>query len=56
MRLLQDLSALDDGAGVVHDVVSHAASGFRWYDAAGVSEMLMRFGFFMLVLFFIAPT
>ncbi|MBQ9821809.1 MAG: DUF4956 domain-containing protein [Muribaculaceae bacterium] len=53
MRLLQDLSALDDGAGVVHDVVSHAASGFRWYDAAGVSEMLMRFGFFMLVLFFI---
>ena len=53
MRLLQDLSALDDGAGVVHDVVSHATSGFRWYDAAGVSEMLMRFGFFMLVLFFI---
>ena len=53
MRLLQDLSALDDGAGVVHDVVSHAAAGFRWYDAAGVSEMLMRFGFFMLVLFFI---
>lgn len=53
MRLLQDLSALDDGAGVVHDVVNHAAAGFRWYDAAGVSEMLMRFGFFMLVLFFI---
>ncbi len=53
MRLLQDLSALDDGADVVHDVVSHAAAGFRWYDAAGVSEMLMRFGFFMLVLFFI---
>lgn len=53
MRLLQDLSALDDGAGVVHDVVSNATSGFRWYDAAGVSEMLMRFGFFMLVLFFI---
>lgn len=53
MRLLQDLSALDDGAGVVHDVVSQAAAGFRWYDAAGVSEMLMRFGFFMLVLFFI---
>ena len=26
---------------------------FRWFDAAGVSEMLIRFGFFMLVLFII---
>lgn len=49
MILLQDLSALDNGTDAVHEV----ASDFRWYDAAGVTEMLIRFGFFMLVLFFI---
>ena len=51
MRLLQDLSALDEGSDAVQEVV-HAA-GLRWFDAAGVSEMLIRFGFFLLVLFFI---
>ena len=30
-----------------------AATGFKWFDAAGVTEMLIRFGFFMLVLWFI---
>ncbi len=53
MILLQDLSALDNGTGAVHEVASKVASDFRWYDAAGVTEMLIRFGFFMLVLFFI---
>ena len=53
MFLLQDLSALDNGTDAVHEVASKAASHFRWYDAAGVTEMLIRFGFFMLVLFFI---
>ena len=53
MRLLQDLSALEDGADVVQGAINHTASGFRWFDAAGVTEMLIRFGFFLLVLFFI---
>ncbi len=53
MRLLQDLSGLEEGVDVVQDVVNKAHGGFRWYDAAGVTEMLLRFGFFMLVLFFI---
>jgi hypothetical protein len=53
MILLQDLSALDNGTDAVHEVASKVASDFRWYDAAGVTEMLIRFGFFMLVLFFI---
>lgn len=53
MRLLQDLTGLEDGVDVVQDIVSKAHGGFRWYDAAGVTEMLLRFGFFMLVLFFI---
>ena len=52
MRLLQDLSALEDGAESVQEVISKAG-GFRWYDAAGVTEMMIRFGFFLLVLFFI---
>ena len=52
MRLLQDLSALDDGTEAVQETVSKAI-GINWFDAAGVTEMLIRFGFFMLVLFFI---
>ena len=52
MILLQDLSALENGADVVQDAVAKAGH-FRWYDAAGVTEMLIRFGFFLLVLFFI---
>ena len=51
--LLQDLSALEDGVEAVQEVVKHTAPGFRWYDAAGVTEMMIRFGFFLLVLFFI---
>ena len=53
MRLLQDLSAIADGAEAVQNIVNSSAPGFRWCDAAGVTEMLIRFGFFMLVLFFI---
>ena len=49
MILLQDLTGLDDGAV---DAVQKAAE-FSLYDAAGVTEMMMRFGFFMVVLFFI---
>ena len=53
MILLQDLSALDNGTEAVHEAVHKAAHDFRWFDAAGVTDMLIRFGFFMLVLFFI---
>ena len=52
MILLQDLSALEDGNEAVHEAIK-AATGFKWFDAAGVTEMLIRFGFFMVVLFFI---
>ena len=52
MILLQDLSALEEGADAVQTAVS-APGGFRWIDSAGVTEMLLRFGFFMVVLFFI---
>ena len=51
MRLLQDLSALEEGTETVQAAVHHAAHGFRWFDAAGVTEMMLRFGFFLLVLF-----
>ena len=53
MSLLQELSAIEDGAEVLQDAVSSVTSNFRWYDAEGVAEMLIRFGFFLLVLFFI---
>ncbi len=53
MRLLQDLSSLDEGTETLQDAINIAASDVRWFDAAGVSEMLIRFGFFLLVLFFI---
>ena len=52
MILLQELG-LENETGAVQDVVNHVAGDFRWFDAAGVTEMLMRFGFFMLVLWFI---
>ena len=53
MKLLQDLSALEDGADTVHDAIGAAVSGFRWFYSAGVTEMLIRFGFFLVVLFII---
>ena len=52
MILLQDLG-LESGVEAVQDVVDSAVDTFIWCDAAGVTEMLMRFGFFMVVLFFI---
>ena len=52
MLLLQELG-LDNGVVDAVQEASKAATDFRWYDAAGVSEMLIRFGFFMLVLFII---
>ena len=53
MKFLQELSALEDGAEAIQDAVSTTVSSFRWFDAAGVTEMMIRFGFFLLVLFFI---
>ena len=52
MILLQELGLENGLADAVQDVASKGMD-FKWYDAAGVSEMLIRFGFFMLVLFFI---
>ena len=49
MILLQDLLGLEDSAV---DAVQQAAD-FNFFDAAGVTEMLVRFGFFRVVLFFI---
>ncbi len=51
MILLQDLSGLEDGTDAVHDAIHAAASDFRWFDASGVTEMMIRFGFFLVVLF-----
>jgi hypothetical protein len=53
MILLQDLSGLEDGAAdVVQDVVSKNMN-MSLLDTSALTEMLLRFGFFMVVLFFI---
>ncbi len=44
---------MEEGTETVQAAVHHATHGFRWLDAAGVTEMLLRFGFFLLVLCFI---
>ena len=55
MILLQDFTGLDEAAGAVEAVQSVASHGFKlnWYDGAGFVEMMLRFGFFMVVLWFI---
>jgi len=54
MILLQDLSSLEDGNAdnAVQDAISQ---GFQTnlYDGAGFTEMLLRFGFMMIVVWFI---
>lgn len=51
MILLQDLSGLEDGTDAVQGAIHAATSDFRWFDASGVTEMMIRFGFFLVVLF-----
>ena len=54
MIQLQDLEKeLEAGGDAVQAAVTSAVGGFKWFDAAGVTEMMIRFGFFLLVLFFI---
>ena len=52
--MLQDLEKeLENSVDAVQGAVTSASSGLNWFDAAGVTEMMLRFGFFLLVLFFI---
>ncbi len=51
MILLQDLAELEEGAANVVDNVAVAGYPINWFDGAGVTEMMLRFGFFLLVLF-----
>ena len=53
MFLLQDLTGLEDEASNVVNEAFSKGMNFRWLDEVGVVEMLLRFGFFMLVLWFI---
>lgn len=54
MILIQDLTGLEEGvADVAQEVISTGGSSINWFDVASVTEMLLRFGFFMLMLFFI---
>ena len=57
MILLQDLTGLEDSAAMASEAVQGAVASSRfelnWYDGAGFGEMMLRFGFFMVVLWFI---
>ena len=53
MILLQDLSEIDNGAADAVQEVAKAASGFNWFDPSGVTEMLLRFAFLLVVVWFI---
>ncbi len=53
MILLQDLTGLEEGAGDVVNNAAVATSQFSWLDTAGLAEMLIRFGFMMVVVWFI---
>ena len=48
---MQDLAELEEGAANVVDNVAAAGYPINWFDGAGVTEMMLRFGFFLLVLF-----
>ncbi|MBO4803670.1 MAG: DUF4956 domain-containing protein [Muribaculaceae bacterium] len=53
MIIVDELTALENGnADAVQDVVSKGAS-FNWFDYNGFTEMLMRFGFLLVVVWFI---
>ena len=51
MFLIQDLG-LENGLDAVHEVTKHAG-GLKWLDSAGLTEMMIRFGFFMIIVWFI---
>lgn len=51
MILLQDLG-LENGLDTVQEVTKHSGS-LKWFDSAGFTEMMIRFGFFMLIVWFI---
>ena len=53
MILLQDLTGLEDGAMDAVKGAAYSGSSINWFDADGVIEMLIRFGFFMVMLWFI---
>jgi len=53
MTLLQDLLGVENGtADAVQDVVNETFK-FNWYDGGGLTEMLLRFGFMFIVVWFI---
>ena len=51
MILLQDLAELEEGAANVVNNVGASGYSINWFDGAGVTEMMLRFGFFLVVLF-----
>lgn len=53
MILLQDLTGLEEGAVDVVQGAIGSGLDFHWLDASSVMEMLIRFGFFMVMLCFI---
>lgn len=53
MAIVDELTALENGEADIAQGIAAGASHFHWMNSAGFTEMLLRFGFLLVVVWFI---
>ena len=53
MAIVDELTALENGEGNIAQGIAAGASHFHWLNTAGLTEMLLRFSFLLVVVWFI---
>ena len=53
MAIVDELTALENGEGNIAQGIAAGASHFHWMNTAGLTEMLLRFSFLLVVVWFI---
>ncbi len=53
MAIVDELTALENGEGDIAQGIAAGASHFHWINSVGLTEMLLRFGFMLVVVWFI---
>lgn len=53
MAIVDELTALENGEGDIAQGIAAGASHFHWLNTAGLTEMLLRFSFLLVVVWFI---
>ena len=53
MAIVDELTALENGEGDIAQGIAAGASHFHWMNSVGLTEMLLRFGFMLVVVWFI---